>query len=246
MILEIQHDPRDWYDEYLQFYDYFYKRKCSFSYIRKILGILNLWGFFLARKLGTPFFSIPAPRGYEKSRLIDAYFEKTAGRGKQSDPISPNQLAMNRDKFKEKYYNWIYLTVWLELRPMEVDQVKNKNNFRIFITDDGTPVLWVFQTKLVSVPPRFRWKLIPLFLDEQKRALEIIQSDIFDRPRTKLVKLHFGSNTTLYGGRKDFTDLMLSLHQNLENVSQWLGHSSIDRTWKHYKSKVAVHFKICP
>ncbi len=77
IILEVQLEPRDWYDECQKFYDYFFEKKWSFSYARKILSVINLWGFFLSRKLGTPFFSIRTPRGFEKNRLLDAYFQKS-------------------------------------------------------------------------------------------------------------------------------------------------------------------------
>jgi hypothetical protein len=52
-----------------------------------------------------------------------------------------------------------------------------------------------------------------------------------------------GENNSLYGGRKAFTNLMLSKNQMIENISQWMGHSTIDRAWKHYKSRRIVHYK---
>jgi integrase len=52
----------------------------------------------------------------------------------------------------------------------------------------------------------------------------------------------FGAGTTLYGGRKGFVDLMLSLGQNLENVSIWLGHKDISTTWEHYKDRDTLSF----
>lgn len=42
MLLEIQLDPVDWYDEMYRFYDYFHERKYSLSYIRKVLQLANL------------------------------------------------------------------------------------------------------------------------------------------------------------------------------------------------------------
>src|SRR5207253_744373 len=104
------------------------------------------------------------------------------------DPISPSQLETTRGKIKPKYYNWLYLSVWLGLRPLEIDPLHDKNHFRLLMTPQGLPVLSIYQTKLISIPPRHRWKLIPLFRDEQKQALEIIQHQDFHRPLTKMVK----------------------------------------------------------
>jgi integrase len=77
-----------------------------------------------------------------------------------------------------------------------------------------------------------------------KDATKIIKSGNFKRPLTKTVRHHFGEHTTLYGGRKGFTDLMLGHQQRLENISQWMGHSSIDRTLRNYKSRTITHYDL--
>jgi len=245
-ILEVALDPQDWYDDAHRFYDYFHAKGLSYSYIGKIFYVINQWGFFLSRKLGTPFFPIPRPRGYEKSRLLDAYFEKLSQKGvsNRSEPISPNQLARARTTLKPRQYNWLYLSVWLGLRPFEIDNLKDPSHVRLLSCPDGTRVLWIYQTKLVSVPPRYRWKLIPLIFREQKRIYGIIKSQNFERPLVKTVKRHFGPQTSLYGGRKGFTDLMLSRNQQFEHISQWMGHSTIQRTWHSYKDRRCVHYRI--
>jgi integrase len=135
-------------------------------------------------------------------------------------------LGKTIQNFSVSQYNWLYLSVWLGLRPNEVDKLIDDEFVRILFDKQGIPILWVYQSKLTSIPPRFRWKLIPLF----------------ERPLAKTVKKYLGSNITLYGGRKGFTDLMLSINQRLENISQWMGHSTIDRTWKHYKCRTMVHY----
>jgi hypothetical protein len=48
-------------------------------------------------------------------------------------------------------------------------------------------------------------------------------------------------NSALYGGRKGFTDLMLSKGNTIENISIWMGHSTLDRTWRSYKQKMKFH-----
>ncbi len=66
MLIEIQLDPADWYDEMYKFYEYFHSRKYSLSYTRKILQLANLCGYFFSRKLGQTFVKVPVPRGKGK------------------------------------------------------------------------------------------------------------------------------------------------------------------------------------
>ena len=127
---------------------------------------------------------------------------------------------------------------------MEIDQLHDQNLYRLQKLSKNSSLLWVFQTKLISVPPRYRWKLIPLVFEGQAQALKIIESGCFKRPLSKTVRHHFVSHTTLYGGRKGFTDLMLGHEQRLENISQWMGHSSIERTWRSYKSRCVTHYSL--
>ena len=192
MILEIQLEPSYWYDEVHRFYDYFFKQHYSFSYIMKVLRVLNLWGLFISRKLGKPFFAIPRPHGFEKRRLIDAYFMRRGDSGNQSDPLTPEQLETAKSKLNIEHYNWLYLSVWLGLRPMEIDQLKDNQNVRVMQNVTGEHVVWIYQSKLASVPPRYRWKLIPIFLEQQLLVLEIISSKLFHRP---LVKTWMGHST---------------------------------------------------
>jgi hypothetical protein len=210
--------------------------------MKKILLITNLWGNFLSRRLGQSFMRIPLPRGAEKARLLDAYFEKCGRALRQSEPLTPKKLSNAKSHLKNEQYNWLYLSVWLGLRPQEVDQLKDERLVRLQRDMSGTPILWVYQSKLASVPPRYRWKLIPLVFKEQEKALKIIRSKLFQRPLIKTVKRLFGAHTTLYGERKGFTDLMLSLKQDFIHISQWMGHSSIERTWKNYKSRCITHW----
>ena len=242
IITELQLEPSDWYDSARVIHRMFLKQKYSLSYCHKILRVMNSWGFFFSRKIGKPFFPVPPPKGYERAQILEAYFERRGLNYKESDPIQPMQLRAVRGKISTRYYNWLYLSVWLGLRPLEVDQLKNPELMRIMTDKSGTPTLWIYQTKLVAIAPRYRWKLIPLIFKEQKACLEIIESKDFSRPLTKTVKNYFGLHTNLYGGRKGFTDLMLSKRQKFVHISQWMGHSSIERTWKTYKSRRLTHY----
>ena len=242
LLLEVQLDPTDWYDEMYRFYDYFHERKFSLSYIRRILQLANLWGYFLSRRLGQPFVRVPMPRGREKERLLEAYFQKQGRHVCESDPITPEKLESVRSKLNEHHFNWLYLSVWLGLRPMEIDQLHDQSRFRLQKQGENSALLWIYQTKLISVPPRYRWKLIPIVFAGQIDVMKIIETGKFKRPLSKMVRHHFGAHTTLYGGRKGFTDLMLSHQQHLENISQWMGHSTIERTWRNYKSRCITHY----
>jgi integrase len=242
LIRTLQIDPSSWFDSVYKIYDYFYEKCYSLSYIRKVIRYLNLWGFFISRKLGRAFLPVPNPRGYERNRILDAYHSSRRSKRVESDPITPAALIQNKRQLKVLNYNWLKISVWLGLRPMEVDQLADPTKYRL-AKCGKTEVLWIYQTKLVSIPPEKRWKPIPLIFPEQRAVLDIIKTQAFKRPLVKTVKHHFGNQTTLYGGRKGFTDLMLARGQRLEDISQWMGHSSIERTWRNYKDPRIVHYR---
>ena len=242
MLLALKIDPSDWFEESISFYDYFHQKHFSLSYLRKILRIANLWGFFVCKKTGKQFLPVPSPAGHQKRRLLEAYYAYTEKPRRESAPIIPSQLNIVKNTISPSLYNWIYISVWLGLRPMEVDNLKNRELYQYNIAADGTPVLWIYQTKLTSVHPVKRWKPIPLLFAEQKKIIDIIKSNKFHRPLVKTMRRHFGDETTLYGGRKGFADLMLSRNQYLENIAQWMGHASIERTWRNYKNRRICHY----
>lgn len=179
LIIHVKLDPTEWFDNYRDIYDYFYERKFSMSYIAKILTIANLWGFFICKKLGKPFLPIPRPKGYERQSLVDAYYESTNARKRSSRPLTPKALNEAKEKLKQKHFNWLFISVWLGLRPQEIDHLKNKEHWDIETLPTGTKILWVFQTKLVALPKEDRWKPIPIMYDEQKFAFQMIECGNF-------------------------------------------------------------------
>ena len=108
---------------------------------------------------------------------------------------------------------------------------------------NGRKVLWVYQTKIIALPEVDRWKPIPILYPEQEVALKILEERGFKRPLVKTIREHFGKEISLYGGRKGFTDLMLSKGNSLESISIWMGHSTIGRTWKSYKNRRKYHIQ---
>jgi hypothetical protein len=241
MIVAIGVEPSEWFYNIHPIYDYFCTMKMSPKYMMSVLKIANLWGFFISRKLARPFLQVPSPRGYERQRLIEANYEKDRGVSRASKSIGPEDLAKLKGKLNSKNLNWLFISVWFGLRPKEVDSLKNKELWKTETLANGRKILWVFQTKIIALPPEDRWKPIPILFDEQHFALQIIEAKTFQRPLIKTMRKHFGKGVLLYAGRKGFSDLMLSKGHAFENISIWMGHSSLQRTWKSYKSRRKFH-----
>ncbi|MBI2519769.1 MAG: hypothetical protein HYV97_05110 [Bdellovibrio sp.] len=207
LILAIEGEPSEWYFNLYDFYDYFTDRQLSVRYMNEILKFANLWGFFICKKMGQPFLQVPRPGGYEKRRIIEAYFEKTRTHNKVSGPISEEALKHKKNDLREDLYNWIYLTVWFGLRPKEVDNLHDENLWRVESFFNGRKVLWVYQTKVIALPEEDRWKPIPILYQEQEHGIKILEANNFTRPLVKSLRFHFGKTVSLYGGRKAFTGL---------------------------------------
>lgn len=232
-ILELNlKNPKEWYMYEPKFYEYFLSRRYSYSYVQKLLTILNKWGRLYCYEIQSYYTNIQLPKGHRKEQLNDS---RTTT--KESLPLTPSLLESKRSNLTIEHYNWLYISMWLGLRPLEVD---NLHKARI---DRGTTVvIWLYQTKLLGIPRDKRWKPIPLKYTEQMSILDILNSGNYKRPLNKTLKMVFGGQYTCYAGRKGFTDLMLEKGNNLEAISQWLGHQSIERTWKIYKNKKKVLF----
>jgi hypothetical protein len=241
MIVAVGLEPSDWFYSHYDLYDYLYQQQYSIRYGLAILKVANLWGFFFCKKTGRAFLPVPPPRGYERQRLIECYYSKSVNGRRASKPLLPKKL--NREKYNmlESNFNWLYLTVWFGLRPKEVDNSKNDELWKIERCSNGLVILWIFQTKLIALPREERWKPIPILYDEQKFALRILEGQNFKRPLVKTIHRYFGKGIDLYGGRKGFTDLMLSKGNGIENISTWMGHSTLDRTWRSYKQRRKFH-----
>jgi hypothetical protein len=240
-IREVGADPGEWFYHTYEFYDYFFRAKLSVKYVLVILKMVNPWGLFISRKLNQPFMALSPPRGYERARLIENYYSTPKRCSRASLPITPQQLLGAKETLLVANYNWLLLSVWFGLRPQEIDNLQDKSMWRVEIADCGKAILWVYQTKIVALPPEHRWKPIPIIFQEQTRALEVLESENFRRPLLKTMRQKFGDGVTLYCGRKGFADLMLSRGQKFENISIWMGHSSLGRTWTSYKDKRRFH-----
>jgi hypothetical protein len=224
-------------------YFYFKDNAHSFDYCVKLLRFINLYGRFYARRYKVYFEHVPPPSGMDKADILNAHHD-AVGQGNEATPLTWELLESKRSKFSEENYNWLYLSLWLGLRPLEVDSLKKGEKHAKWETDKtGTKVLWVLQTKLRSVVGDKKWKPIPLLEPEQQLCEEIIKSKKFKRPLVKTISSHFADGYNTYSGRKGFQELMESRGHEFFHFSQWLGHQSVDRTWKDYTNKKAARYK---
>lgn len=239
MIIETRLFPKDYAYRANKIYKWLVQKKYSADYSNSIIRVLNIWGKFIARKQGQFFESVPNPRGIIRANIIKS--QKTqSGRRPVCLPLNEILLGKLKDKLPSEFYFWIYISFYLGLRPLEVDSLKEGVEIEHF---QDTDILIVDQPKLSGISEEERIKRIPLILEEQKNILFIINNKQFIRPRAKHLRRVLGDNYDLYTGRKGFTDLMLQRGQSLEDISQWLGHKSIDRTWRSYKNKQRVSWK---
>jgi hypothetical protein len=246
-IADLDLSPPDFFDSRRRIYSWFLcegdeSGPYSLSYCTKVMRFINLYGSYYARKFKVYFERIPFPTGRDKQELADAYYEMFGAT--DSAPLSPEMLDAQQANFKPEQWNWLYLSLWLGLRPQEVDRLSNPKFTQLLTEKDGTPVVKVFQTKLKNIDRERRWKYIPLLFPEQLRALELLKQGAFERPLVKTVKRYFTQQHTTYAGRKGFEELMIDVkEQPFEYVSQWLGHQSLEQTYKRYTNRTKARYK---
>lgn len=236
LLLKLKMDIGDYEFQKARWYSKFASCEYGYSYVQKLIFMLNRWGKFVAYRQKSFFEPLSYPTGIDKQRIIDVH--DNLGVTKESCPLTPAHLEGLKERLREDHWNWLYLSVWFGLRPGEVDSLLKPPGPKTWSLVDNC--LWVYQSKLTGIANKERLKPIPLKYQEQKDAILIVESKKFKRPLNKTLKLHLNSQTTCYGGRKGFTDLMLGLGNSLEAISQWMGHKSLDRTWKYYKDKKNV------
>lgn len=224
--------PKDWVDNTERFYKEFLKRQMSPSTVKTILPFINKWGMFYSRKLSQPFDKIPSPPRNWAAMIAEAHYERGVKRGnRESDPLTPEMLKAAK-VCPAPEYRWWAFSVWFGLRPIEVDLLSQESGKRTWRVENGA--LWIYQTKLKGVKPEKRCKVIPAKEAEQRELLADMSLPV-SRPKSSLWK-----DVTLYGGRKGFIALMKSRGHKFEEVSAWLGHQNINRTYQSYFDKTAA------
>lgn len=241
MISELELDPKSFHDERAKFFNYYKNKAWGTDYIKKLTRLVNLWGEFVSRKRDQSFRPLPPLSDSQKERIIDIR-EGKKGIKTACNPLTWESLQSKRTSFEHeslsKQWNWMFVALWFGLRPKEVDSLKNQKNWKVERNIQAKcDALLVYQSKLTSVPKHERWKPIPIYTKEQKEALKLIESGDFKRPLNKTLRRFFDGKIECYSPRKGFTDLMLGLGFQLEDVSIFLGHRDISMTWRHYKSK---------
>ncbi len=255
MIRELSILPHEYKDNYGYIVDYFKTKKLSVSYSKNLINIMNRWGYFISRQQGKYYEPIKRLKGTTKSAIKSIQKAKADPVRRPSLPMTELLLAKIKRKVSKSdqkqlgWLNFIIVSFYFGLRPKEVMTVVEKP---IVENHNGIPVLVVNQTKLTSVSnEEDRIKKIPVICEQQMTALGLIKTGHILRPHSSWVdqlckepKIVYGPTEDygLYTGRKGFTDLMLTLGQNLEDISGWLGHHSIDMTWKFYKTKNVINF----
>ncbi|MEQ1722190.1 MAG: hypothetical protein ABL930_03380 [Pseudobdellovibrio sp.] len=241
IIEDIKQTPDRYFENRFAIYGYFKTKAWSPDYMKRITKILNQWGSFYGRKTGKYFEEIPRISGSWKEEVLDAREDKEHVR-LPAQPLEWVHLQNSQTEFKnnnlEEKWNWMFIAFHFGLRPSEVDSLKNPKNFKIELdVVNKVQVLRVYQSKLKMLAKDYRWKTIPIHSKKQKKAIELIKLGQFDRPLTKTIKRIIGEKFDTYSPRKGFTDMMLADGWQLEDISVFMGHSSIETTWRHYKNK---------
>lgn len=241
ILTKLKLQPHEFFEKKNDFYKHFEREKFSKSYVEKILKVVNAWGEFYSQQSKTYYKRIPNPKGIVLEAIVDA----SDADGLGAAPLALETLRGMKSRLPVGQWEYMRATLWLGLRPSDLDAIIEDPSYMKTRTQSGTIILSVYQPKLTSVKKEKRWKHIPLFHPEMKAAYQDIKNKVVDKPLVKTLKSAAPNIPTigLYSGRKGFTDLMLSLDQTLENISLWLGHTSIERTWRNYKDKELVTFK---
>lgn len=233
LVTDLELLPHQYKENEKIIYKWFATNRVSLDYTQKLISLLNRWGHFVSRINGQFFEPIKPVRGIARERIREAHVDKEGVR-KKSPPLSPELLEKKKDRLSTLNYNFLFCTVWLGLRPWELKELKE---VVLIKNKEGLDHLKVYQSKLVTLPKDQRYKYIPIVLPQQKLALKIIESQDYKAPIYKTLHSVFGPKFGLYAGRNGFVDLMLSEGYILEEISLWMGHTSIDTTWSHYKIK---------
>jgi hypothetical protein len=236
MLAKVDKVPSEWAKEPRVFYKYFTEQKVTAGYAVKCLAILNMWGYFISEKQGKAFLPVSPPRGYDRQVIEDKADEEGT---QDSLALTPDMLESKKSELKPCFYQWLYITLWLGLRPVEVE-----NEYKLstkVVRGKSIKVISVYQSKLMGVVKEKRWKHIPLLYPEQTKAVEFLEAKEWRKPYTPLLKEVFGERFFLYMGRKGFTEIMLEKGHRFETVADWLGHTDGGQLLKkHYRDSTRV------
>lgn len=238
---ELEMDTYDWARRRKEIFIFFSEKHWSPAYVKKIIFVMNQWGEFLSDKQGKIYRNIKSPKGGDRELISDAYYE-TLKASKDSEPLTVDDLAKAKQTMKPEQWKWIYVSLWFGLRPEEVSGLHrvtpDAGRMAHEIRFEGTQkIVWFYQWKKRTMPKPKRWKRVPVLFPEQEIAIGFIQENQLEEPLPKTLKGHLKKRLHLYGGRKGFQDLMTSHGREFFEIMDWLGHESIERTWRDYKNR---------
>lgn len=257
VIADVQIEPHEYFMKPMKFYNYAIDRGLSPSWFRKITRFINLWGYFYCYETKQSYLPLPPPRKQYQQAMYDAFFEKRGG-NLESDPITFEMLRKvkisdEHNKFGSKtemqsnHWKFLWICTSFGLRPSECERIlgdKTNKYHRAAKDKNGILCLHIYQPKLISLPQKKRWKIIPVLFSEQIEAIQYIKEQQFKKPLTKTIHRLISDNCNNYGCRKGFFDTMTDRGQKMENVSLWLGHTSLDRSLKSYRQRNVVHYDL--
>jgi len=240
LVRSIEVDPKEWEPNKAKIFNYFKKQEWSLSYVQKLIILMNRWGYFCARKHESFFQPLSFPKSKYRDRIETAY-EESDKTTKESKPLKEKHLQELEGQLSKAQFNWVYVSFWLGLRPLEVDNLRTKQG-RLWDVEEqhGLKVLKVYQTKLVGIEKKKRWKLIPCLYPEQERALELVIGQDLKRPLVKTLERYLGEGYKTYAGRKGFESLLRSRGVKFEAISSYMGHIDVNRTWNSYRDSSEV------
>jgi integrase len=232
----VQLQPKDYGQNAGRFLNQFKKKAFSPDYCIKLLKIVNHYGEFCCQFHNQYYKPVKFNRN-QIQQIRDTYRLSRSYRG-ASDGLTPELLESKRALLSEENYRWLYVSVWLGLRPAEIRAIHDpKFGYKAgYDRKNKVRFVQIYQAKLKSVAEEKRWKFIPIVVEEQECIEEYLKLPL-KQPSNKVLRKVFGMSTRGYAGRKNFTDLMLERGFSIEEVSAWLGHASIETTWKFYKAK---------
>lgn len=223
--------PNDWRRQKQALYNYFEQQCFSDAYAKKIFRMLNMWGEFWALRTGSQYTITPPPKGHARARIRKTY-EASRRQNKASSGLTVEILATLKELPREQQ-NWLHVSLWFGLRPGEMRNLA-RPELTYFSKEGEQEALNVKQTKLSNLPDDDQWKIIPVLYPEQRVACDMVRKHALATPLPKTLQRHTKGNYKLYAGRKGFGPLMWERGHDIVEVSSWLGHKSIDRTYKDY------------
>ncbi len=258
----VQAQPHQYNSCIKKIVNYFCHQKYSISYASDIIMVMNMWAKHYAKHRGVYVDLIERLAPAYREAIKESHDTKEGSVRKRALPITRAEIenmqaqVSTNDLEEMSHCRWVIASWLFGLRPSELDRfIQGDQDEDRVIFEKGVKCLNVKQTKTVNkTGVRLSYKKIPILNHEQDKALDDILNKPTRRPHPDWMdkKLRIKDKKyrperhkfDCYSGRKGFIDLMLAppYNQKLENISVYLGHSSVTTSYVHYKDKENLHF----